>query len=64
MATSLDHLGLVLKLEGKWDEAEQSLRHALQIREKVLGDGHPATIISRDHVRELEKERKAHKPEG
>ncbi|RYO81839.1 hypothetical protein DL763_008436 [Monosporascus cannonballus] len=41
---SMNNLACVLRSQGKHDEAEQMHRQALELREAVLGSGHPDTL--------------------
>ena len=41
LAISLSNLGLVLRRQGKLDDARVAYERALRIREKTLGSGHP-----------------------
>jgi Flp pilus assembly protein TadD len=47
---SLNNLGWLLLLQGKYDEAEPLHRRALAIREKVLGPEHPEVAASLNNV--------------
>jgi tetratricopeptide (TPR) repeat protein len=44
--TSVSNLALVLRDQGKYKEAEEMHRRALEGKEKVLGTEHPYTLIS------------------
>jgi tetratricopeptide (TPR) repeat protein len=43
---SMNNPALVLGDQGKYEEAEQMHRQALQLKEKVLGKEHPDTLKS------------------
>jgi hypothetical protein len=45
--TSVSNLALILQYQGKYEEAEDMNRRALEGREKVLGVDHPDTLDSR-----------------
>ncbi|RYP03439.1 hypothetical protein DL765_010496 [Monosporascus sp. GIB2] len=47
---SMNNLGLVLRRQGKYEEAEQMHRQALQLQEKVLGREHPSTARNRKNL--------------
>ena len=53
---SINNLGLLLKAQGKYDEAEPLFREALQARRETLGDRHPDTLISINNLGMLLKE--------
>jgi hypothetical protein len=44
--TSVSNLALVFRYQGKYEEAEEMNRRALEGSEKVLGMEHPSTLIS------------------
>jgi eukaryotic-like serine/threonine-protein kinase len=46
-------LGIVLKAQGKYAEAELEHRQALELRENELGPGHPDTASSRNNLANL-----------
>jgi len=50
MATSLHNLGVLLRDQGRYGEAEQRLRRALEIREQALGPDHPDTATSHNSL--------------
>jgi hypothetical protein len=41
----MNNLAVVLRVRGKYKEAEQLFRRALELEEKVLGKKHPQTIV-------------------
>jgi len=43
---SISNLGVLLRVQGKLDEAEPLLRGALEVRRRKLGDEHPSTLTS------------------
>ncbi len=43
---SINNFGMVLLAAGKLDEAERSVREALEGRQRVLGEDHPTTLGS------------------
>ncbi|KFZ23725.1 hypothetical protein V502_01790, partial [Pseudogymnoascus sp. VKM F-4520 (FW-2644)] len=47
---NMGNLGVVLKKQGKYDEAERMCQQAAQLAEKVLGRNHPDTIKYRDNL--------------
>ena len=55
--TSIGNLGLLLKDQGKYDEAEPLLREDLQACRETLGDRHPSTLSSIGHLADLLRER-------
>ena len=46
MAASLSNLGAVLIKKGNYSRAEPFVREGLELRRKMLGDGHPDTAMS------------------
>ena len=46
LATTLNHLALVLCDEGKLSESEASLRRVIDIRRKLFGNDHPSVTAS------------------
>ena len=44
--TSIDNMGLLLKLMGKLEEARPLYEEALQGKRETLGDRHPSTLSS------------------
>ena len=44
--TSMNNLAVVLGHQGKYEQAEEMHRHALALRETVLGKEHPSTLTS------------------
>ena len=43
-------MGLLLQAQAKFTEAEPYFREALDARRRVLGDEHPATLFSINHM--------------
>ena len=50
MAISLDNLGGLYSLQGKYTEAEPLLQGSLVIREKILGSEHPGISVSLNNL--------------
>jgi tetratricopeptide (TPR) repeat protein/CHAT domain-containing protein len=53
VATALNNLGLVHKVQGRFGKAETLYRQALAIREKALGPNHPEVAASLNNLGEL-----------
>mmetsp|Transcript_27443 Transcript_27443/g.40559 ORF Transcript_27443/g.40559 Transcript_27443/m.40559 type:complete len:82 (+) Transcript_27443:1-246(+) len=55
MATArvLGHIASSLKRQGKNKEAMVKYQQSLSIREKVLGEDHPETILTRSNIEKL-----------
>jgi uncharacterized protein HemY len=53
VAAILDHLGVLYTTQGKAKEAEATLRRALSIRRKMLGQSHPLVAQSLDNYASL-----------
>ncbi|KAK5202618.1 Gluconate transport-inducing protein required for gluconate-H+ symport [Exophiala xenobiotica] len=51
--TSMDNLAVVLRQQGKYEDAEQMQRQTLDLREKVLGEEHPSTLTSMNDLAEV-----------
>jgi Tfp pilus assembly protein PilF len=49
-STFLTNLAVVLQDQGKFAQAEHLQRQALQMRCKLLGEGHPAVATSLNHL--------------
>jgi tetratricopeptide (TPR) repeat protein len=47
---SMNSLAMVLKDQGKYEQAEEMLRQALRLRETVLGKEHPSTLMSMNNL--------------
>jgi hypothetical protein len=47
---SLNHLALVLRDQGKGEQAEEILREALRLKEAMLGKEHPFILASVDSL--------------
>ncbi|MCH8903617.1 MAG: tetratricopeptide repeat protein, partial [Bacteroidetes bacterium] len=50
---SINHMGVLLDVQGKLDEAEPYYREALEGRRRVLGDDHPSTLTSINNMGNL-----------
>ncbi|MEM9459836.1 MAG: tetratricopeptide repeat-containing serine/threonine-protein kinase [Myxococcota bacterium] len=50
VADGLNHLGVVLRAQGKPEEAEQRFRRALQLREHALGPDHPQVATAANNL--------------
>jgi len=50
---SMNNLTVVLGYQGKHEAAKEMLRRALELREKVLGPEHPATLVSMNNIAEV-----------
>ena len=46
----MSNLALVLRDQGKYEEAEEMHRQAIRLRETVLGKEHSKTLISMDNL--------------
>ena len=46
----MNNLALVLRIQGKYEEAEEMHRRALELKEKVLGPEHPSTLTSMNNL--------------
>ena len=53
VATVLNNLGQVAKVQGRYAEAEPLIKRSLAIREKVLGPDHPDVARSLNNLAEL-----------
>ena len=53
LATSLNNLALLYKIQGKYAEAEPLYQRSLTIREKVLGPEHPNVALSLNNLAAL-----------
>ena len=53
VATLLNNLGQVAKVQGRYAEAEPLIRRSLAIREKVLGREHPDVARSLNNLADL-----------
>ncbi|KAK1960990.1 hypothetical protein LY78DRAFT_560965, partial [Colletotrichum sublineola] len=49
----MNNLALVLRSQGKYDEAEQMHRQKLELCKKVLGPNHPLTLGTRDNLKNI-----------
>ena len=46
----MSNLAQVLSRQGKYQQAEEMHRHALRLKETVLGKQHPSTLTSVDNL--------------
>ena len=53
VATVLNNLGQVAKVQGRYAKAEPLIKRSLAIREKVLGPDHPDVARSLNNLAEL-----------
>ena len=61
VATLLNNLGQVSKVQGRYAEAEPLIRRSLAIREKVLGPDHPDVARSLNNLADLYERRGRHR---
>ena len=54
--TSMDHLALTLKSQGRDDEAVALMAQCVSLRKKKLGVGHPDTIASLGELNDWQAE--------
>jgi tetratricopeptide (TPR) repeat protein len=47
---SMNSLEMVLKDQGKYEQAEEMLRQALRLREMAMGKEHPSTLMSMNNL--------------
>ena len=57
VATSMDLLGVALEGQNKYEEGEQLIRGALDLRRRALGQNHKLTAESLDHLATLLEDR-------
>ncbi|KAK5188427.1 hypothetical protein LTR96_011511 [Exophiala xenobiotica] len=56
----MNDLAIVLRQQGKYEEAEQMHRQTLDLKKKVLGEEHPSTLDSINNLAAVLQQRGKH----